>query len=703
MKLLSIKAHGFKSFADKIEITVGDGITGIVGPNGSGKSNVVDAVKWVLGESSLKELRGGDTGTDIIFNGSKSRNPLTRAWVSLTFDNSDHYLQSEYDEIEVKRVVYSTGENEYFINNTKVRKKDITDLFIDSGASASSFSIISQGKISELLKGRPVDRRVIIEEAAGVLKYKKRKEESLRKLDNTNDNLEKVNLVIQELEVNLEPLRLQAEVAKKYLDYKNELEGIEIALLASDIKNINDEYKVKKESIDKLNEEILNMDHSNSVDNSKLEGLKAKSLKLDEQILKLSDEIMKLTNDISALETKKQVISERRKYEVDDQKLENNILNLKEEEVRIKKNISLLNSEIKTITNEYNKLDEETKSLADEYKNLVVKKSTLNQELANKNREENQLKNKIEVLNDQIDNDTKVPYAVKSVLNNPRLTGIHDILCKLIETKEEYATAIEIGLGSSANVIVVDDEKSAKNAINYLKDNKLGRATFFPLSIIKEKYVDLEALDVAKSVPGFIDIASNLVTYNPMYKGVVLNQLGNTLVVNNIDTMNLLGKKINYRYRIITLDGEVQFTGGALAGGTNKQANGLLNARFELDNLTKKLDVTINEEKLIEEHINQIDYDLKVLEDNIFNNKTKVTEVEEKKKVKESNLSELNEKLSSVQSEMGGTKNILNNDLDKEYNEVLEEYLKVSTDKEQKIEDLNSLKSDKTHNLSQLG
>jgi chromosome segregation protein len=220
VKLLSIKAHGFKSFADKIEIEVGDGITGIVGPNGSGKSNVVDAVRWVLGESSLKEIRGGDTMTDVIFQGSQTREPSSRAWVSLTFDNRDHYLASEFDEIEIKREVYKTGESEYYINNSKVRKKDITDLFIDSGSSPDSYSIIGQGKIAEILKGRPLDRRAIIEEAAGVLKYKKRKEETMRKLDNTNDNLEKVNLVIQELEVNVNPLREQAEIAKKYVEYK---------------------------------------------------------------------------------------------------------------------------------------------------------------------------------------------------------------------------------------------------------------------------------------------------------------------------------------------------------------------------------------------------------------------------------------------------------------------------------------------------
>ena len=549
MKLLSIKAHGFKSFADKIEIQVGDGITGIVGPNGSGKSNVVDAVKWVLGETSLKEIRGGDTMSDVIFAGSSSRSPLTRAWVSLTFDNSDHYLATDLTEVEIKREVYKTGENEYFINNAKVRKKDITDLFLDSGANADSFSIISQGKIAEILKGKPTDRRVIIEEAAGVLKYKKRKEETMRKLDNANDNLEKVNLVINELESNVEPLRIQAETATKYLEFKEELKGIEIALLASDIKVINDNYNDSKEELSKIGEEILEMDNSNSVDNSKLEKLKSKNIKLDEDISKTSENIMRLTQELSSLETKKQVISERKKYEVEDSKLEANILMLKEESVNVKKNISLLESESKSINNEVNKIKEDINKVNDEYRLTSLKKSTLLSELSNRSKEEVVLKNKIEALNDAIQNDTKLPFSVKSVLNNPRLEGIHDVLSKLIDTDEKYATSLEIALGSNANVIIVDDETAGKNAINYLKDNKLGRATFFPISVIKARGVDEDTLSACKEMPGFIDIASNLVKYNPMYSNIILNQLGNALIVDNIDTMNKLGKRINYRYR----------------------------------------------------------------------------------------------------------------------------------------------------------
>ena len=223
MKLLRISIHGFKSFADKVTIDIKDGITAIVGPNGSGKSNIVDAIKWVLGEQSLKDIRGNNS-SDFIFNGSKSRSPLTRAWVSLTFDNSDHYLKSDLTEIEIKRVVYSTGENEYYINNSTCRLKDITNLFLDSGTNVNSLSIISQGKIGEIIDGKPEDKRAILEEAAGVLMYKKRKEDALRKLDKTNDNIEKINLIIDELSVNLEPLKEQATTAHKYLDYKKDLE-----------------------------------------------------------------------------------------------------------------------------------------------------------------------------------------------------------------------------------------------------------------------------------------------------------------------------------------------------------------------------------------------------------------------------------------------------------------------------------------------
>ena len=703
MKLIMIKAHGFKSFADKIEINVDDKITGIVGPNGSGKSNVVDAVRWVLGESSLKEIRGGEKLTDCIFNGSTSRSASTRAWVSLTFDNSDHYLASDYNEIEIKREVYKTGENEYYINNTKVRKKDITDLFLDSGTNANSFSIISQGKISEILKGKPSDRRVIIEEAASVLKYKKRKEETTRKMDATNDNLEKVNLVINELEVNVEPLRKQAEDAKKYLDLKNELEGIEISLIASDIKNINTTYKSDKERLKSLNEEILSMDNTSSVDNSKLESMKLKSLKLDEEISSLSDELIKINDLLANLETKKQVMSERRKYEVEDQKLESNILILKEREIELKKDISVLENEIESSKKKSEEDDKKLKSLIEEEKNEQTKKSTLISELDKKSRELVNVRSKIEVLNDQIENDASLPFAVKSVINNPRLEGIHDVLAKLIDTNEEYIKAIETALGANQNVIVVDRDIDAKNAINYLKENKLGRATFFPISIIKPRGVDEEAMRIAASLPGFVGVASSLVTFDPLYSSIIENQLGNVLVVKNMDVMNKLGSLVHYRYRIITLDGEILHSGGSISGGSTKNnSSGRLNAKAEVEHKLEEERILVNEIKLLEEHINDIDLHFNLLEENTRVLMRNVSGDKEILNQKILSLNELKNNLDNLLSELNGTKNVLAGVVNNELDNIMSSILETSTKKEILVRDLNDKKNIKNDLSSEI-
>lgn len=695
MKLLSIKAHGFKSFADKIEINVGDGITGIVGPNGSGKSNVVDAIKWVLGESSLKEIRGGEKVSDCIFAGSTSRSPLTRAWVSLTFDNSDHYLASDLAEIEIKREVFKTGENEYYINNTKVRKKDITDLFLDSGANADSFSIISQGKIVEIIKGRPYDRRVVIEEAAGVLKYKKRKEETMRKLDNTNDNLEKVTLVIDELESSVEPLRIQAETATKYLNFKEELKGVEIALIASDIKKINEDYENAKTSIDSLSEQLSSMSNNSSVEDVKLESLKTKSIKIDEDISNGTEELIKMNQQLSKLEMDKQVVGERRKYEVENQKLENNILILKENEASLKKNIKVINNKIEDKKQELEDKKKLSQDTFEEHRITNLKKTTLTSELSNKLKEETNLKNRIEVLSDSIENDTKIPYSVKSVLSNPRLKGIHDVLIKLIDTEEKYVTAIETALGGNSSVIVVDDEASAKSAIEYLSTNKLGRATFFPISVIKPRGIDDDTLRICESTVGYVGIASELITYNPLYKAIMENQLGNVIIVNNIDTMNKLGKNIGYRYRIITLDGELLHTGGAITGGVNKASKGVMNDRFLLEKLNKDLSIITNEIKLMEEHVNTIDQDLSILESKVISTRTEEARVSEELNQMQIEEGELNKKLEDNQKELMGTSSVKNHSTDEYLDKLLADIVDVSSQKEILESKINKLKSEK--------
>ena len=382
MKLLRINIHGFKSFADKTVIDIKDGITGIVGPNGSGKSNIVDAVKWVLGEQSLKDIRAGNTSSDVIFMGSKSRGALTRAWVSLVFDNSDHYLNSDLQEIEIKRVVYRSGENEYYINNELVRLKDITNLFIDSGSSVNSLSIISQGKIGQIINGKPDEKRSIIEEAAGVLKYKKRKEETLRKLDKTNDNLEKVNLVIDELMVNLEPLNSQADTASRYLTLKKDLEDKEIGLLAYDIDEINKSYLEHKNEKDRLDKEVMSVSNVNVLDNNKIDGLKLSLLKLEDEINSKSEQLYKITSELSSLASEKQIMLERKKLSADDTKLEANILNLNESKLKIKSEISSLEEELKRLNETLESKKNSASKLMDEYKKCNIDKDVTNEELA---------------------------------------------------------------------------------------------------------------------------------------------------------------------------------------------------------------------------------------------------------------------------------------------------------------------------------
>ena len=537
MKLVSIKAHGFKSFADKIEININDGITGIVGPNGSGKSNIVDAVKWVLGEQSIKNLRGTQNMTDVIFQGSNSRKPMTRAWVSLTFDNTDHYLNSDFESVEIKRVVYISGENEYYINNTKVRLKDITELFIDSGTSTNSFSIISQGKISEILSGKVSDRRQIIEEAAGVLKYKKHKEETLRKIEKANDNIDKVDLVIKELSTNLEPLKKQKDDAIKYKELKKEYDELDIVLTSIDLKSSEEKITTLKNNIDKLNEEINLIDTSTTTDSSKIEELKLKKTNIDTKINELQEKLILLNKNVSEVERDRQVMLERKKFEVDDIKLQDNIVLLKEKELNISKNISVLEHEIDSLNkdklNIKNKLDDINNNISI---NTNKEAETLTK-LNNKNISVLELKNKINILENNIINESNIPNSVKNILNSKSLKGIHNIVGNIINTDIVYKDAINIALGYNTNVIVVDNEVAAKNAIEYLKSNKLGRCTFYPINVIKPKFIPNDILKTLSNLDGFINTLDNLVEYDNKYSNIIKNLLGNVIVVDNIDNI----------------------------------------------------------------------------------------------------------------------------------------------------------------------
>ena len=693
MYLKSLKAHGFKSFADKTNLEFTKGINGIVGPNGSGKSNVVDAIRWVLGEQSVKSLRGDGTMTDVIFSGSKSRNAMNVASVSLTFDNSDNFLPLNYDEVEIKRRVYKDGSNEYFLNNEKVRLKDLTNLLLDSNVAKESFNIISQGKIEAIISSKPVDRRVIFEEAAGVLKYKRRKEEAIRKLDKTHDNKNRINDILKELEDRLEPLKIAKDKAIEYKDVNEKLENLEIALITKDITNINFEYQESKNKIDILNKDVIELLATNSKNEAKIEKYKTNISSLDKQIKIMQEKVLELTTLSERLNSQKILINERKKNSIEDSKVHQNILTLKEKELSLKNDIEKLKGDINYITNEIDNYDKKINDQETKLKETKENKNNLELKLTNLVRENNNINFKIENLKNNIENGGSLPLPVKSVLNNPKLRGIHNIIGNIIEVEEKYTLAINTSLGYNVNNIITDDEKSAKEAINYLKN--IGRATFFPLNVIKPKYIDNETLKAIQNNDGFIDIASNLVKYDNKYNNIILNQLGNIIVTKDLDSAIKISKIINNRYRIVTLEGEILHVGGSMTGGKQNKVRNIISDKYELEDSIKKQNTILDKIKDIENNINEIDYNIKALEDKIYLlNKDKMLK-EDEKEAKKISLNNLNSELEQTTFDINSNSKMLNGSLSDEEEDILNKYYAALKTKEEAQQELNNLNNEK--------
>lgn len=692
MYLKSIKAVGFKSFADKIELDIKDGITCIVGPNGSGKSNILDAVKWVLGEQSVKTLRGTGSMSDVIFNGSKSRSPMSRASVALTIDNSNHYLKSEFNEIEVKRVVYRTGENEYYLNNTKVRLKDITDLFIDSGASRDAYNIISQGTVEDIVSSKPEARRVIIEEAAGVLKYKKHKEESLRKLEKTKDNLNTINLLINELETSLEPLRIQSIKAKKFNEYKDNLKNLEIALIVNDIKKINLEYNKLKQRNEELKSLIEELTAKINKDTATLEVNKLSNLEVEGALNKLNQNLVDLERETAETNAKKTMILERKKLNSNNDVTLNNVLNLKEEILNISKNIKTLEEEIKSLNSKKEELKTNLDSIDNE--DLILRRDyvTESNEYNQKNKELLELNNKIDILNNNILNEVNVPLPVKSILNNPRLKGIYNTVGKLLTFDDLYMNAIETTLGASLNYLVVDNETSVKQAINYLKEQHLGRATFLPLNIIKPKYLDNNIIIDLKNTSGFIDTAINLVKYDAAYDSIMQNLLATTIVVKDIDALNNIAKRLNYKYKVVSLDGDISYAGGSISGGAKKNSNSIFKDRYELTKLeTNKvnLETSIHAIETKINSLNQAQEEIKNKKNKVNNEYILLKETINRKNI---SLSELKAGYKEKENTIKNNEAILNNTVDIELDNILKSYYELSGRKDNLLRTIKDYK-----------
>lgn len=688
MYLKEISATGFKSFADKLTISLDGKTTCIVGPNGSGKSNIVDAVRWVLGEQSVKSLRGDSNMSDVIFSGSKNRNALNVATVSLTFDNSDNYINIPYNEITVKRRVYRTGENEYFINNEKCRLKDITDLFLDSGIGKSSFNIISQGEVQKIVSESSYDRRVIFESAAEVLKYKKRKEDALKKLDKTHTNLERVNDIIAELEIQVEPLREQSIKAEEYLKIKNELKNIEVALLSSEITTINEEYQLTKEKIEKLNNEIMNLGVQSNKSDTELLDLKNNLSKIELTIKELNNRLLSLTKEEEKINGEKNILKERQKYDASNSKVHENISSLKEEKLKKENIIHLDKIDLDALQNEL-------ESIKSEINNLTLLGNTSKKEYQDSFNEYNEktklladIDHKIGIIEDYINNGGTINNSIKAILNNPRLRGIHQTLGALLEIDEKYLKALDVSLGGSKQFIVVENEDSAKCAINYLKDNKLGRATFFPISVIKPRGVDLDTLNVVRNMQGFISVLMDVVKYDSKYYNVVSNQVGNVLLVDNIDNANKISKAISQRYKIVTLDGDIVHIGGTMTGGSLNTSKSIFEEKHELETLRVKRREIAEVIATLEENIKSSTSKLEDNSEKIRQKEIVLIQTQEKYNTKKSSLDITNEEYNNIINELRSLENLVDSSLSKEEDRIMKLYYETSREKEEVVREI---------------
>ncbi len=684
MYLKELRTYGFKSFADKTVIEFGKNINGVVGPNGSGKSNIVDAVRWVLGEQSMKALRG-EASSDVIFSGSESRKPLNSSSVTLVFNNEDRTLPLDFNEVSIKRMAFRTGENEYYINNEKVRLKDIADLLSESGTAKESFNIISQGKIDEILSNKPEDRRIVFEEAAGVLKYKRRKEEALRKLDKTNQNLNRVNDIISELSNNIAPLEEASIKAKNYLELKNKLSNIEVSVIAKTISDINFEYQESKKRIEELEDEILTISTTSSTYDTDILKYKDKLKNIREDInskqgllIDLAKKEEKITSDIK-------LFRERNKYRDDEDKITNNILNLKEELLELKNHLDTLNNDVLVCDRKIGVIDNNIQALKDKNDDLLRKKNNLNNEIIKNNREIENYKYKNDYLENSLNNNLSLPKPIKMILDNPKFTGVHNVISALIESDSKYNLAISTALGQASNYLVVDTPKIAKDLIYYLKSNNLGRATFYPLSVIEARYISTDILNMLSRESGYIDVASNLVTYDEKYTDIIANVLGNVIVVDNIDNANRISEVINKKYRIVTLDGQVVNVGGSLTGGAALKVTSPLSIKYEIEENSKIINLLESKNKSLYTDMQNIDKEIMDTNSELYDKQNMYTVSLSTKNNLLSEIKINNDKYLDKDKELRDLTNITNNvseedNLINELGKVKEEISKINKD-----------------------
>lgn len=587
MYLKRIEIHGFKSFADKVDIEFQPGITGIVGPNGCGKSNISDAVRWVLGEQSVKSLRGANM-SDVIFAGSEDRRAQNLAEVTLVFDNSDRFMKYDYNEVEITRRLYrQNNEAEYLINKQQCRLKDIVDLIMDTGLGKDSLSIISQGNISSFADNKPEERRGIFEDAAGVSKYKKRKLESIRKLERTKENLERIGDIVAELEKQVGPLKRQKDKAEKYLELKEKLTAVEVNVLVKEITEAKKSLDVLSKEIKNLNEQQASLDADILMKENSNDDIKKKMYQLDQEVNSLQSKLLEAVSNVSKLETAKVEIDQKRKHALQSASKEN-----------LQENIANMKAILSDIVNEYNDRVERLNSTEQDLKQLTRDQENRNKRLTELKNELNQLSSQInknrsrkEILLDAIENKSNYHQSIKTVLNLAKSNrNIIGVLGELITTQKDYELAISSALGGAIEFVVTSDDQTARETIKFLRNNKAGRATFLPVSTMKPRQIRLEHLEVCNTMAGFLGVASDFITYDDKIGNVVLNQLGNIIVAKDLETANAISKAVFARYRVVTLEGDIVNVGGSLTGGSINQQRSSLVQKRELEQLAITLE-----------------------------------------------------------------------------------------------------------------
>ena len=813
MYLKRLELHGFKSFADKTTLEFMPGITVVIGPNGSGKSNISDSIRWVLGEQSMKSLRGAKS-EDIIFAGTQNRKSLGFAEASIVIDNSDNKLPIEYSEVTVTRRIYRSGESGYFINKAPCRLKDVLELFMDTGIGKDGYSIIGQGKIDEILSNKSEERRNIFEEAAGIVKYRVRKQESEKKLEQTKLNLLRITDILSEIEATIAPLKTQSEKAKKFLDLREELKVIEIGLFLHNIetykekiaeiikdidviaeqntdeeakletqKNQKEALKIELENIIQEIERIQNIgfETSNKIEkiNSDINVTKQKSESNTETISRYQAEIEELREKIQTLEEEKtQKISKKNNLYADKEKFEKELqtketelaeltskltskeLEMEEKKKKLNDNIDKkyeLNSELNTQDINYENLEKRIKTLKEEqrtciseldserivkedisrtFQEIEANRNKIIKELEEVNEKKQESTKKIQEYDNQINKigmearikESRLKFlqetekekegyskSIKSILQacekDANLkNGMHDVLANIISVPKEYQTAIEMCLGQAMQNIVTDTEGTAKKLVEYLRTNNLGRASFLPITSVKGK--KLEKINT-KNVQGVIGIASDLVKNDKSYEQIVLNLLGRTVIVEDMDSAIALAKQNSYSFKIVTLKGDIINPSGAITGGSvmTKTVN-ILGRKKEIEDLENELKQMKQKlekaEKEKQEYLSSIESVLVKAEEMEKNKqeaeivyateKQKLTSVEANVEKLEARLAKIKEEIANIENEKVQNREekakfeeeikTLENEIT-ELNSVIAVFAEQNKDNQKYIDDLN--------------